>query len=492
MAVRGLRPATLALALLAGCALVACTSSDDPPSSQAATGEAWRVPRIADRSVEGVATSFTEQTHRRGTDEPGRPPPGQVELSACRWRGPGLYTFDLTFRPDSGAQLPVTFPLSLDYLTGDMGSGRSGEIALARGGDFSVTINDNELRASWVDPLTSSSRWDSSGVGFSGASSVSCIARWDSGDTEVWSAGSDPVELAVDVYDDGHTLPDGSLEALARSADLAGPPSVAAAVRRLLAYEDLPELDRLYLALDAPLPSISVEARAGCIEVRSTYAFDDEWQQVVEVTQGLRCPEPVAWAARPVIGIVDDVWDVRVSGPREILDSFVSDHLVRFYLATVEPFEPETGAFDPHVAADEEIAASGMTELTRFDWNGGVVAVVVEGQSNWGPMYEPLIVLPGGPLIGGGGGMQCRTHTTLHRFDGLEGFALAVTERPGIRVVMQSDEMDQQDVPLEPIGGGREAGLVSLEGLTSTYSLTFTAFDADGVDLGCDQTPDPS
>jgi hypothetical protein len=188
-----------------------------------------------------------------------------------------------------------------------------------------------------------------------------------------------------------------------------------------------------------------------------------------------------------VIGVVDEVWSVRVSGPRSIVEPFVADELERRYLATVEPFGSGAGVFDADAAVDAEVAERGLTEIARFPWRDGVVAVVLGGESNWGPDYDPLVMQPDGPFFGGG--MLCRTHGFHYRYDGREGFAFVVTEAPALRAVIESEGSSPIVVDLAPAAGGRGAGLVGLNDVASPQTITVTVTDADGVDLGCDQTP---
>ena len=135
---------TVAVALFA-VTVVACSGSGGGVTSTAAL----RLPSIPDGAVDGVAQAFVE-VHSATAPAPAAVP-GTLTLRGCRWRAPGMTTFDMTWRAGAGARFPAKVRIDLERIEGDQGFGAGGDVTLSGAGDFAVDRADRARLAAVDD-----------------------------------------------------------------------------------------------------------------------------------------------------------------------------------------------------------------------------------------------------------------------------------------------------------------------------------------------------
>ncbi len=88
------------------------------------------------------------------------PDDAELGLVACRWRAPGIVTFDLTCGGGQQPDYPLEVPLSLGIARGDTGIGTGGALTLGNSGVFSITTDLNHVQVSADQPPQTT--WDAS------------------------------------------------------------------------------------------------------------------------------------------------------------------------------------------------------------------------------------------------------------------------------------------------------------------------------------------
>jgi len=90
--------------------------------------------------VTGTATMFRPLSAEEGQSYEGLEavPVGELGLEGCRWRGPGLYSFDMTWTPEGDVDWPVTILVTQTILRGDTGLGWGSFVTLEGPGEFSI------------------------------------------------------------------------------------------------------------------------------------------------------------------------------------------------------------------------------------------------------------------------------------------------------------------------------------------------------------------
>lgn len=288
----------------------------------------------------------------------------------------------------------------------------------------------------------------------------------------------DPLPQATDA-------PAGTVDALLQHIDFARRDDPLLPLAYLFAQTDVPTIDRLFLASNHPLLSITAQQQGPYIEIFSSYAPD------ISVRQSIRC-DAGAYAG-PSVTVPDEVWDVEVSAPAGQPDaSFTSDlHSIPF--AHVRAFTQLDARFDTAALLDARTQESGHHEVARLSWRGGLVAPV-EGQSNWGPEYTSSIVVvqdlkPENNSLGAG--TPCRDYSTSISF-GLtthQGYAYAVSKRPSDRFAVSTPGRSPIEIPMAPAADRLRAGLVDLTDLPITLETTIIVTDVSGQAVPCLQQP---
>ena len=470
-------PRRLVLGIAAVSLAVAAAGCRDSGGSGDPTADAPMVPVIANGTTEGVATAFDPGLER--TD-----PTGDVRLDTCRWRGPGMVTFDMTFEPDEGVDLPTTFWIGLDVNSGDTGTGSSGSVTLDGAGAFSITTNPLGLISAPDHPPDGGESWATS-PDF-GTCSLATSAR---GSVE-HGAQLEPV---VDLYDDAVTMPPGSVEDLARGVDPTDRTDPLRPLRILLSHPDLPPLDRLYMVPGTTLTGIRIEEDGPCLSVRSNWSTSDDTvdrSSSIEIAQMLGCVAPMRFGPQRVIGVEDDVWTVEVKGPAELVDALAERIELRWF-ATVDPFAGDHREWDADAAADARLAIDELVEVARISWSDGIVSITTGSGSNWGDTYDDPIVETPQRFLWQGTGRSCLGFGTLVAHDGLRGFAYVVVDDPTNRVQLTDPNGRRTDLALIPGAGGRAVAFVDLTGDPQPELSAFEVVDDDGDVLACDQSPAP-
>jgi hypothetical protein len=449
-----LRPA-LAAALLAA---AACTAgAGQPVNTFVATGPGHVAPPLGD-------------------------PPGRLDVVACRWRAPGVFTYDLHWRPVEGARLPATVGIQLARSESDMLDGVAGSLRVGDEADIEATV---DFRADDPPPVVvDEASW---------AASRADIAVELAGRCGVQTAGAvflGEVEPVLDPFPVVSDAPAGTVDALAAAVDLADRDDALLPLALLLRQPGRPGIDHLVLAVDGRLEAMSIQTFGRCTRITSTYSPPGATPPLV-VDQSSGCSPGAVNGGPPTTVIPDPSWDVVVSGPPADVDALVA-------ALTSVPFADPTPAdapppFDADAAIDARLRMTRQVEVARFDWNGGRVAAVatLEGPT-WGEDFSQPIVEGTFPnertdgLVFGGTGTVCRGYSWALQGDGERGFLLVVTEGPGFGATATLPDGQVLAVDLQPALGDREAGLLDLPPI-EVNALTVSVIDRAGSPIPCVQ-----
>lgn len=175
------------------------------------------------------------------------------------------------------------------------------------------------------------------------------------------------IDMTSDVDPPG---PDGTpLGDLVAAVDTTDAPMLALA--ELLWLQPEPPFDRLYLAPETTLDAISVERDGTCRSITAHYA-------AVTVSQQHGCAAPLPSAELPgwvSVAVPDDHWAVTVIGPEADVTALV---------VALQPIDvPNAETVDgPAIPGSDEWLDGYfadhpvITELARFDWHEGKIAIV--------------------------------------------------------------------------------------------------------------------
>src|SRR5262245_34012039 len=119
-----------AVPVLAGCRSDGVSTADSLPSTYV-TDAATSTPTSTSPDTAPAPTDTTPDVDRAtgaweqlGDDAEMPPaPPGEVQLDACRWRSPSLYSLDITWTPAADVEGPIVLPLAFVLTSGDQGTG---------------------------------------------------------------------------------------------------------------------------------------------------------------------------------------------------------------------------------------------------------------------------------------------------------------------------------------------------------------------------------
>lgn len=474
--------------------LLACGSEADPPSDSVDTRESSQASnRGAAESVErdhqdlteqsnsaeplvtGIASHFERLTLEEADapDEIDRGPAGELTLTGCRWRGPGLYSFDFDWQPDEPVESPVVVVVEQGILRGDQGFGWAGYATLTGAGKFSVPHDTYAVLkiAGSSDPGSEASANRST---LQIEQDVSCFGK--SFDP------ADYVPVEVDPLPVGRAAP-GSVEELVATID---PTGTAEPLLPLVAFAGQVAdigLDRLYVARGFELDSIRASLRRDCLSVRSQYLFDGE--PVLSLIQSLRCPEEEQPSFDAVAVFPDDIWTVTATGPEAAIEQFTVD-LEQLPFNGVTPLEIGAGAFDASAAVDAEVRESDFTEILRVPWDGGLVAIGYYGSEFSIESYaDPIVAVPE-VFRSGGTGTACRDYAIVERGDSDRGFGFIVLENDSLALSRNTDG-DQAPLAVQPAEGGRQVIFYDLANNPGLRGWRPTIVDDGGDIVPCVQ-----
>lgn len=455
-------------------ALAASCSDEQPDSQPSSTTSQTNVALESaedrlDSLLEGTAISFDpldpDEAVPRNVDQPLR----VLDLEGCRWRAPGLYSFDFSFEPTEPVSYPVEVPISRFVVSGPWDDTPSTYWGLARldgPGDFSIPLD--------VYSQGPAPSWPSAGAG---------RRTFRDLDTFCFVQNQDIVgsELSIDpiVFAPGEL---GSLEELASTIDPGDSDANLLPIPTLVRQLDRVALDRLYLSPNSRLDHITVVEEDDCIFVRSTYEINADL--TVFVNQGLRC-EGVYPPRSSAIAVPDEVWKVYVIGPEEEATAVVAD-LQPFPLTGIEPFAPVETAFDPNAVLDARLSPYGdEREIARLPWRGGLVAAYLDRRSE---VLTNIAVEERVKQLGKQDRI-CDTWRALISGDEDPAFLLIVTNDPSYQVSISVSGEEDLDVEMSPGAEGRYVALLDTADLADAAEVlaAISVRDAFGWPVPCYQ-----
>lgn len=465
----------VAMAVLAGCQ--GQPTDAGPSTSQTSSSE-----------VEGsVDSTTTTMTSEGGVPyrlyEPGTSPSedagvsGHLRLRSCRWRGPGIVTFDLRWTPSEEASSPVTIPISLTLGTDDVGQTYLVDVVLSEAGDFSIDFDSYDADARQVTPPTPR-RWQASrGVG---DGLDWCTVDWFS-NGRFRSGSFLDVEVDVDRRPSPSTVP-GGLEEVVAEIDPTDRGAPLLPLVSLFSHDDLPAIDLLYIHPTSPLQHISVGQEGSCVSIESDYS-----ELGLFLSQRVGCPRGQEDLEPETLLLADDIWEVTVTGIG-IDPAGFADEIEAIPLLAVEPFTAERARVDPDSVIDAMMSERDLhLEVARLAWSGGKIAVVrgVSGTPCCETYMDSIVVTPE-QFNPNGTGVDCRDYSQVILSDDRRAFLLVVTRSPGYHVHAVTDGQ-AREVPLQPALGNREVGLLDLTGATQPETTQVTVTDPSGTAIACIQ-----
>ncbi|MDW3213452.1 MAG: hypothetical protein R8G01_05605 [Ilumatobacteraceae bacterium] len=401
---------------------------------------------------------------------------GTWDLQTCAWRWIGQYQLTIDWRPPAGgsADAAVDVPAEFLIITGDVGyAGAAGTIALGAAGRYVVDIDVDPVASGDDDELVAAGRGSVGGVG----GRCALIGSGDRGGSADVSVDPRPPSAGA--------WPEGSLEALAASVDVADPDAPLSPLPFVVfSGVDLP-VDRWYLAPDLRLGSITAREEGACLRLRSVIEFhDDGW---VEVEQSRGCVHRPSNGAYRVVQIDDPNWRVVVAGAAADVD-LVVDELVAYTAADVPPVTgpPEAGAdeyFAGYLAEHPEFEI-----VARLPWRGGEFAVLRDATFPDSWSITETVYYGDQDWNGGGAGQSCREHSTRisRRFD--EGYAWFVSVDPTDVVAVPVDGGGAVTIELEPFDSGYGAAIVDIADVPVDEVDRFPEFrTSEGEPVPCTQ-----
>ena len=231
----------------------------------------------------------------------------------------------------------------------------------------------------------------------------------------------------------------------------------------LLWLQPEPAFDRLYLATDATLDSIKVERDGSCRSIASRYT-------TASVTQQHGCREPLPSEQLPgwtTITVPDGNWAITVTGPEADAAALA---------AALQPIDFPDGepADGPAIPGSDEWLDGyfadhpEITELARFDWREGKIAIVGRVVLDAFVDYlEPVV--HGVNANYGSSGQVCKAYTigisSSTQGAGVDapigGYAWFVAHEPGTTFTVDAAGLTTM-VPLQQAPSGEYVGFLDL------------------------------
>jgi hypothetical protein len=464
-----------ALALLAGCQ--GRPTVEGPSTPDMSLGG----PNRTEESTTTVLSS--EQTVSYRLYEPGISPSadagvsGHLGVGACRWRRPGLVTFDLRWTPSDESSWPVTIPISLTLGTDDVGQSYLVDVVLSEPGDFSIDFDFYKADARQEAP-SAPRRWQASrGIG---DGLQWCTVDWFSEGDFLFGSYVD-MDIDIDLPPDPPATP-GGLEEIIAQIDPTDQDEPLLPLVSLFSHHDLPAIDRLFIHPTASLQHVSVGEEGSCLSISSDYG-----ELGLFVTQRVGCPRDDDAPEPESVLLPDDIWEVIVSSPDDEAAK-LADQMESIPLLDVEPFTPSRAQVDPDSIIDAQMSERQLhLEIARLEWSGGKIAVVrgVSGTPCCETYMESIVVTPE-DFTSDGLGTECRDYSQVILSDDERAFLLIVTQTPGYRIQAVTDGTPL-DVPLQPAVGDREVGLLDLTGVAEPEATEATITDGSGDVVACIQ-----
>ncbi|MEP1126552.1 MAG: hypothetical protein ABJH68_21920 [Ilumatobacter sp.] len=403
---------------------------------------------------------------------------GDLELEACRWRGPGAFEFDVRWEPDGDVTDPVMLEIGLQLRTGDIATGWGGTATVSGAGSFAIPLELDAVPQDEIEAYAGRSETTSE---WANQCSVVLNVPDDLAATTEVAVTVDPEQVS----DSSAGVEPVTVSDLAATVDVGDIDDPLLPLPRLLRSDQLPAIDKLYLLANRSLDYIEVNETGGCVEVRSRYGWIDDAEPFVELLQSGGCPGPLDGSGGVSLAVDDDFWKVSAfADDTESLGAELRSYLFPNSDATVDPVN---AGFDADRFLDASIADSGVVELARFDWLDGRVAAVQVGTNNWGGEYGGFSATAE-VFIADSSSVMCRERGVFLAYDAT-GRSYALVFARGDRTA-QVDLADgaNEAVDLMPTTlSDWSAGLVDLTGTSITDLDTIRILNSDGSETPCDQ-----
>jgi hypothetical protein len=224
----------------------------------------------------------------------------KFSLLSCRLEWPGriAYDIDVTLGEDVGVPTTVVFWILTSR--GDEGSGFGFEVALTRGGPFTLILETDDVPR------------------YPGASPAPNGVLPRPGDGCELEDGERGADVLTVVESDPPIVeaPVGSVQELLAFVDPSDQSDPLLALADLLFRDDLPDFDRLWMAPSLPLFTMRVEADEprGCVAISSVYRLAGSDSSVRLTQRSGNCAVRRWDGESTIVGVVDDEWDVRLIG----------------------------------------------------------------------------------------------------------------------------------------------------------------------------------
>jgi hypothetical protein len=400
--------------------------------------------------------------------------PGSLLFESCRWRSPGIITFDMKWTPLGENTWPAVIPVSLELGTGDTGEGYPIDVILNQPGSFSIDFDYYEAKSVQGDPIERR-QWQ---AGRAAAGGVEwCSASWFAeGDRR----NGPVVNLVVDPSPRLSAV-SGGLEGVVARIDPTDQSAPLLPLVSLFAHGDLPAIDRLYVLPAKTLRGISVKEEGSCLSIRTDYGDLGRF-----ISQRIGCPHQADVEQDSVL-LPDDIWEMRISAPGGTVETF-AEQMMAIVSSEVEPFARSRARVDPDSIIDARIANEhDPLEIARLNWSGGKIAVVkgVSGTPCCETYIDPIVITPE-EFIPSGIGTDCRDYSEVILSDDGRAFLLFVARSAGLRVGAAVDG-SSMTIRLDPALGGREVGLLDLTGVSGPESTDVTVTNSNGDPVPCVQ-----
>jgi hypothetical protein len=398
---------------------------------------------------------------------------GAIVVEGCRWRGPGTFAFDLRWDSanSTGLSESATFDVGLQITTGGWG----GTVTLSQPGSFTVplvlpTFAQENVEAARASREQTSTEWASEcSVGFESPDQPSVqggvAVTIDPGSAPVQPSDESPLTIAD----------------IAESIDVADIDEPLLPLSRLLALDDVPMVDKLYLLPDRQLDYIEIDEIGGCVRVQSQYDWSDDTRRVA-LHQTAGCPSSPDGSGQVEVVVNDDDWSIGVSG---FGIEGVEEEIVSF-VYSADSAAP--AAFDADRLLDALVAErEGVAELARFDWTGGRVAAVHGGSNNWGPQFDAIVATPKQARLSQTG-VSCRSRSVLLSDNGSGSSHALVFVRGERRAEVDLNDGSPTAISMVPTTlEDWSVGLVDLTGTGIDSVDAIRVLELDGTETPCIQ-----
>ena len=425
--------------------------------------------------LEGTATAFERLTNGQAANYQNldHGPEGDLDLIGCRWRAPGLYSFDYEWTPAEEQDGPASLLVEQGLWRGDQGFGWAGFVELDAPGAFSVPHDsyalDQLLRENSEHEIEASAHRNT----LEREQLQRCF--FDDSGAEV-PIVVDPLQIAAPEP--------GTVNELVADLDLSDPESALLPLASFVSQISPFEVDRLFFAAEAQLESINASLRSDCLRVRSNYLF--EGAIPVELHQTLRCPVEAERDYGGSTTIADDVWAVTIHSPNANAPERFAETVEVRPFAGVPELEAGSGLFNPTAALDATIRESEFTEILRLPWEDGLVAIGFYGDRFSIENYADPIVAVSQRFPGGGSGMGCREYAVVEQGDEARGFSFVVIEAETHHLVRDVGG-EREVIDTLAAAGDRKVFFFDRALHPELRVRDFTVVDAEGIPVPCVQ-----